>query len=163
MLKIRLQRVGRKHEPSFRLVLTDSKNSTKSGKFKELLGSYDPRFDRDSIKEERVKYWLANGAQTSDTAHNLLVKHNLIDEKKKVIKTKPSKKAPKEAPAPKVEASAEGQVEEAEEVEATPSTPEEATEATNDDTKEESPAEETTPDTSDTIDNTEDNNQEENA
>ncbi|MFZ2523132.1 MAG: 30S ribosomal protein S16 [Minisyncoccia bacterium] len=43
MLKIRLQRVGRKHEPVFRLVLTDSKNSTKSGKYLENLGNYDAR------------------------------------------------------------------------------------------------------------------------
>jgi ribosomal protein S16 len=37
MLKIRLQRVGRKHEPTFRVVLTDSQNSTKSGRMLEIL------------------------------------------------------------------------------------------------------------------------------
>ena len=43
MLMIRLQRVGRKNEPVFRVVLTDSKNGPKSGKFLEVLGSYDSR------------------------------------------------------------------------------------------------------------------------
>jgi small subunit ribosomal protein S16 len=95
MLKIRLQRVGRKHEPSFRLVLTDSKNSTKSGRFKEVLGSYDPRKTTDAIKVDRVKHWLSQGVGTTGTVHNLLVSHNIIDAKKrnvlpkKVVEVKP--------------------------------------------------------------------------
>jgi ribosomal protein S16 len=43
MLKIRLQRIGRKNDPAFRAVLTDSKNSTKSGKFLEIVGTYNPK------------------------------------------------------------------------------------------------------------------------
>src|SRR3989338_2755693 len=89
MLRIRLQRVGRKHEPSFRLVFTDSKNSTKSGRFKEILGSYDPRKSSDllagkagSLNIERIKYWLSQGANPTDTIHNLLVKHRVINAKK---------------------------------------------------------------------------------
>ena len=89
MLKIRLQRIGRTHEPSFRLVLTESKNSTKSGRFKEILGSYDPRKSSDllagkagSLNIERIKYWLSQGANPTDTIHNLLVKHRVINAKK---------------------------------------------------------------------------------
>ena len=82
MLRIRLQRVGRKHEPSFRIVLTDSKNSTKSGRFKEILGSYDPRKSNDSLNTERIKYWLSQGANSTDTVHNLLVKRGVIKAKK---------------------------------------------------------------------------------
>ncbi len=78
MLKIRMQRVGRVHEPSFRLVLTDSKNATKSGRFKEVLGSYDPRKQTDAIKSERIQYWLSQGVQLSPTVHNLLVTHKVI-------------------------------------------------------------------------------------
>ena len=78
MLKIRLQRVGRKHEPSFRLVLTDSKNSTKSGRFKEVLGSYDPRKSMDTLNAERIKYWISQGAILTNTVHNLLVTHKII-------------------------------------------------------------------------------------
>ena len=82
MLKIRLQRVGRIHEPSFRLVLTDSQNSTKSGRFKEILGSYDPRKSTDAIKADRVKYWLSQGASATGTVHNLLITHKIIEGKK---------------------------------------------------------------------------------
>jgi len=78
MLKIRLQRIGRKHEPSFRLLLTDSKNSTKSGRFKEILGSYDPRKTRDKFNAERIQYWLSKGAAPSDTARQLLLRHGII-------------------------------------------------------------------------------------
>ena len=93
MLKIRLQRIGRTHEPSFRLVLTESKNSTKSGRFKEILGSYDPRKSNDSLNIERIKYWLSQGASPTPTIHNHLVKHRIINAKKINVSAK-SKKAP---------------------------------------------------------------------
>ncbi len=83
MLKIRLQRVGRKHIPTFRVVLTDSKNSTKSGRFLEVLGSYDPRDDKSKLVDaERVKYWLSKGAKLSGTLHNFLVHTKVIEGKK---------------------------------------------------------------------------------
>lgn len=83
MLKIRLQRVGRKHEPTFRVVLTDSKNSTKSGKFHEILGFYDPRKKNEAVKADRITEWMAKGAQVSDTVYNLLVSHKILEGKKK--------------------------------------------------------------------------------
>ncbi len=83
MLKIRLQRVGRKHEPTFRLVLTDSKNSTKSGKYLETLGNYDARKgDASTFNADRVKYWMSKGAQASITVHNLLVSKKVVTGKK---------------------------------------------------------------------------------
>jgi small subunit ribosomal protein S16 len=83
MLMVRLQRVGRKHEPVFRLVLTDSKNGPKSGKFLEILGSFDARrSEKAEIKTDRVKHWMANGAQLSDTVHNFLVEKKVITGKK---------------------------------------------------------------------------------
>jgi len=82
MLKIRLQRVGRKHDPSFRLVLTDSKNGPQSGKFLEVLGSYNARSGKPEVKGERVTYWIGKGAQTSDTVHNLLINEKVIEGKK---------------------------------------------------------------------------------
>jgi len=83
MLMIRLQRVGRKHEPVFRLVLTDSKNSGKSGKFLEILGNMDMRrSEKAEFKIDRVKHWMANGAKLSDTVHNLLVEKKIIEGKK---------------------------------------------------------------------------------
>jgi len=92
MLKIRLQRVGRKHEPVFRLVLTDSKNSTKSGKFLETLGNYDARRgEKSAYKAERINYWIGKGAQLSGTLHNLLVSNKIVEGKK--INVLPLKKA----------------------------------------------------------------------
>jgi len=83
MLKIRLQRTGRRNEPTFRVVITDSKNSTKSGKYLEVLGSYDPRYDdKKTVNAERVKYWLDKGAKPSITLHNFLVDRKIIEGKK---------------------------------------------------------------------------------
>lgn len=91
MLKIRLQRFGRKNEPVFRVVLTDSKNSTKSGKFLENLGNYDARRGENAtIKSDRISYWVSKGAKLSDTLHNLLVSKKIVEGKK--INNLPKKK-----------------------------------------------------------------------
>ena len=82
MLRIRLQRVGRKHEPTFRVVLTESTNSTKSGRFLEVLGSHDSRNDKGQLNVERIKEWIGKGAKVTDTIHNLLVSKNIISGKK---------------------------------------------------------------------------------
>jgi len=77
MLKIRLQRVGRKHEPAFKLVLTDSKNAAKSGRFLEVLGNHDFRFEKNTqIDQDRIQYWISKGAQPSETVGTLLKKNS---------------------------------------------------------------------------------------
>lgn len=97
MLKIRLQRVGRKNNPSFRLVLTDSKNATRSGKFLEVLGHFDFRKDIDTqIKAEEIKSWISKGAQLTPTVHNLLLAKKVIAGKK--INVLPKKSVPAKAP-----------------------------------------------------------------
>lgn len=85
MLKIRLQRTGRKNNAAFRVVLTDSKNSAKSGKFKEILGSYDLKKGEVILKKDKITYWMSNGAQVSDTVYNFLVKEKVIEGKKKNV------------------------------------------------------------------------------
>lgn len=94
MLRIRLQRVGRKHEPTFRLVLTESTNSTKSGRFLEILGSYDPRTDKPQFNADKIKEWISKGARVTDTVHNLLINQKIISGKK--INVLPRKSPPKE-------------------------------------------------------------------
>ncbi len=91
MLKIRLQRIGRKNDPAFRLMVTDSKNATQSGKFLEILGTHTIKTDVVSLKNDRILHWIKNGAQVSDTAHNMLVKQGIIEGKKRNVL---SKKAP---------------------------------------------------------------------
>jgi small subunit ribosomal protein S16 len=93
MLMIRLQRVGRKNQPSFRLVLTDSKNAAKSGKFLEILGSHSFRKDGTILEADRIKHWMKMGAQVSDSAHNLLLAQKVITGKK--INVLPKKTVPK--------------------------------------------------------------------
>ncbi len=85
MLKIRLQRVGRKHDPSFRVVLTDSRKAASKGE-KEVLGTYDPRRNSSSLKADRIKEWMSKGAQTSDTVHNLLISLKIIEGKKRDVR-----------------------------------------------------------------------------
>ncbi len=101
MLKIRLQRVGRKNIATFRVVLTDSKNSTKSGKFLEVLGSFDPVNDIKTVNGDRIKYWVSKGAQLSDTLHNYLIDKKIIPGKKinALPKKKPIKKEGEAKPA----------------------------------------------------------------
>ncbi len=91
MLKIRLQRIGRRNEPAFRLVVTDSKNGPQSGKFLEILGSFTVKSDTANFKKDRITHWIANGAQVSDTAHNMLVKQGIIEGRAKNVL---SRKAP---------------------------------------------------------------------
>lgn len=90
MLMIRLQRIGRKNDPSFRVVLTDSKNAAKSGKFLEILGSYNLKSGEVLFKADRIKHWIGNGAKASATVHNFLVKQNIIEGKKKNVLPKKS-------------------------------------------------------------------------
>jgi small subunit ribosomal protein S16 len=85
MLMIRLQRTGRKHEPTFRVVLTDSKNGPKSGKYLKNLGWYDSRLKNDAVKQldvEAIKHWTSKGAKLSLTLHNFLISQKVITGKK---------------------------------------------------------------------------------
>lgn len=73
MLIIRLQRVGKKHQPTFRLVVGERRRAPQ-GKYLEGLGWYNPRTKEYRINEERVTYWASHGAVMSDTASRLVKK-----------------------------------------------------------------------------------------
>ena len=109
MLKIRMQRVGRINQASYRIVVTEHTASPKAGKFVEKLGTYNPRTKARTLDEARVKYWISVGAQPSATMHNMLIGAGVISGKK--INVLPAYKAP-EAPAeePKVEAAPAAEV-----------------------------------------------------
>ena len=79
MLMIRLQRVGRKHETAFRLVLTNKLNSTKSGRYLKVLGAYDPRKKTEHFDAEGIKQAIGHGAKPSVTVNNLLITHGIIE------------------------------------------------------------------------------------
>lgn len=115
MLKIRLQRVGRKNNPSFMVVVIDSKRGPKSKDFVERVGSYDAIRKTKSFDEERVKHWLNNGAKASDTVHNLLVasgiitgnKLNVLPKKSPIVKEKKEEPKPQSAEQPEENTSEE--------------------------------------------------------
>lgn len=100
MLKIRYTRVGKKHAPVFRLVVTEHKNAVK-GKFLEIVGFYNPVNKETKINQERILYWLNFGAKPSNSVARLLldqkIKHkSIVFEKSK--ERKPRKEAKEEAP-----------------------------------------------------------------
>ncbi|MCA9353311.1 30S ribosomal protein S16 [Candidatus Nomurabacteria bacterium] len=94
MLTIRMQRTGRKNQPFFKIVLTDSKRAPKSGKFIDSLGYYNPKSGEVVLKGDEIKRRIKEGAKTSETVHNFLVKEGLIDSKKvnNLPKKAPTKK-----------------------------------------------------------------------
>ena len=81
MLVIRFQRVGRRNDPAFRLVLCERTAKPKTSGI-EMLGSYHPKTKETILKNERILYWIAKGAQPSASAHNLLIKKGVMKGKK---------------------------------------------------------------------------------
>jgi small subunit ribosomal protein S16 len=79
MLRIRLSRVGRKHDPSFRLVVIEKGRAPQSGAYIEELGSYDATENTFDPVVDRIEHWLKEGAQPTDTVHNLLVQEGIVD------------------------------------------------------------------------------------
>ncbi len=95
MLKIRLQKVGKKNQPSYRIVLCEH-TSPPQGKFIEILGHYNPRLKQKGFKKERIEHWISKGAQASPTVHNLLVDEGIVKGKKvKAWRAKKKKKMEK--------------------------------------------------------------------
>lgn len=115
MLTIRLQRTGKKNQADFRIVLAE-KESPVSKKVVEILGSYNPRKKNFQVKEERVKYWIGQKIEMSETVHNLFVTKSLLDAKK--IKAFTIPKKPVEAVKPEAVAPAAAAETPAEAVEA---------------------------------------------
>ena len=85
MLKMRLQRIGRKNNPSYRLIVTDSRNAASRGRSVDLLGSYEPKLGTITIDKEKAKHWISKGVQPSDTVYNMLVAQGVIEGRKKNV------------------------------------------------------------------------------
>lgn len=82
MVKIRFQRIGRKNRPFYRIGAFDGRTK-QSGKFLELLGTYNPIETESAkvlnVKKERVEHWLSEGAQLSDAVKSVLKKHSVLN------------------------------------------------------------------------------------
>ncbi len=72
-VRLRLARHGAKRRPFYRIVAADQR-SPRDGRFLEVVGTYDPNHDPMKLRlnQERIDYWLGNGAQPSDTVSSLL-------------------------------------------------------------------------------------------
>ena len=80
MLKIRLTRVGAKKQPSYRIVVADSR-SPRDGRFVENIGYYNPRTEPPTveIKQERALHWLLRGAQPTEAVAGFLKKDGTLE------------------------------------------------------------------------------------
>ena len=72
-VKLRLMRMGKKKQPTYRLVASDAR-SPRDGRFIEIVGTYDPRSEPSVVRidNEKAVGWLRNGAQPTETARKLL-------------------------------------------------------------------------------------------
>ena len=79
MVKIRLNRMGAKRQPFYRIVVADSR-SPRDGRFIEIVGNYDPTKNPAivNVDEEKVMAWIKNGAQPTDTVRSLLSKKGIM-------------------------------------------------------------------------------------
>ncbi len=95
MLTIRLSRTGKKKQPYYRIVLQEKTRDPWSPAI-EVLGTLNPRLDRKDavLEKERIAFWLAKGAQPSDTLNNLFIDHGLVkgDKRNKITITEARKK-----------------------------------------------------------------------
>lgn len=79
MVKLRLKRMGKKHIPLYKIVAADAR-SPRDGRFIESVGHYNPHTDPMllTFKEDRVLYWLNNGAKPTETVKSLLRKEGVM-------------------------------------------------------------------------------------
>ncbi len=80
MVRIRLRRVGSKKQPSYRIVVANSR-SPRDGRYIEIIGFYNPRTEPATmqLKEDRALYWLQKGAQPSETVGYILTELGTMD------------------------------------------------------------------------------------
>ena len=87
MLAIKLQRIGKKHQPGYRVVVAERRSKMIAPPVEDL-GFYDPLSKAAGIKKERVLHWISVGAQPTVTAHNLIVKQGILSGAKMAVKMK---------------------------------------------------------------------------
>ena len=99
MLTIRFSRVGKKKKPTYKIIVLE-KEKDPWGNYLEQVGTYNPHTKETNLKTDRIKYFIANGAQPSESVNNLLVKEGVISGPKqksvRISKKRAAKKAEKE-------------------------------------------------------------------
>ena len=103
MLALKLQRIGKKHQPSYRVVVAERRSKLIAPPIEDL-GSYSVMTKKAHLKADRVAHWLGVGAQPSVTVQNLLVREGLVKTPKVAVKmNKPKAKLVTAEAAPVVE------------------------------------------------------------
>lgn len=128
MLMIRFQRIGRKNDPAFRMVVLEKASGPKAGTYVEQVGTYNPKTKAFTANAESIKGWIGKGAQVSPSLMNLLIEKGVLEGKKSaaVVKAKNlTKNVKAEEPAPEAAPAEDAQ---AETVEAAIAEAEDATE-----------------------------------
>ena len=92
MLAIKLQRIGKKHQPSYRVVVAERRSKMAAPPVEDL-GTFNPFSKAINVNKERILHWLKVGAKPTATAHNLLVKEGVVKDSKVKIAIRKSKKA----------------------------------------------------------------------
>jgi small subunit ribosomal protein S16 len=108
-VKLRLKRMGKKKQPTYRIVAADSR-SPRDGRFIEVIGTYAPRAEPSSIEVDNAKAveWLAKGAKASETVRKILVISGAWGEFEAARPAKTAKPARKKSEAAKKRAAAKG-------------------------------------------------------
>ena len=106
MLAIKLQRIGKKHQPYFRIVVAEKRTKLIAPPVEDL-GSYNPFTKAVNVEKERAQYWIKSGAKPTPTAWNLLVKAGAVGGPKVPIKIKKPEKTEAAAETPAVTAAPE--------------------------------------------------------
>src|SRR5688572_29015639 len=80
MLKIRLAHVGKKKQPTYRVVVADAR-APRDGKYVEIIGQYNPRTEPNTfvIDEEKARDWLRKGAQPTERIHKLFATVGILE------------------------------------------------------------------------------------
>jgi small subunit ribosomal protein S16 len=97
MIVLRLTRVGKRKQPSYRLVAQD-KQRDPWGPALDIMGSYNPRTKALTVKKDRIEHWISKGAQMSPSVNNLLLTNGII-KGEKMKTTTGDKDKTKSAPA----------------------------------------------------------------
>lgn len=92
MLVIRFFRVGKINQPCFKIVVTDKRRSSTTGRFVEEVGFYNPITKEKVLRADRIKHWISVGAQPSPTVFNLFLKEKIVEGKKIDVHKKAKKK-----------------------------------------------------------------------
>lgn len=85
MLRFTLLKVGRKRTTDYRIVVREKRSAPRSQKYIELVGTYNTKTKKLSMKRDRILYWLSQGVQPSGTVHNMFVREKVISGPKMAV------------------------------------------------------------------------------